>query len=459
MKRKIDQVLDNWLTNRKEAILLFGARQVGKTYSIRECFKRNNRPYVEINFATDKASLNLFSKLVSAEDFYIKLSLTAGASLTPHQTCIFLDEIQEIYRFREDLSKSDPELYHRTIDPITLMKKLVDDGKYRYAISGSLLGISLLEIQSNPVGYLDTYTLHPLNFEEFLWAKGVGEDVINYLRNQLLSTSKVDDAIHENLLNTLQQYLLVGGMPDAVSKYVKSLNLNEVMITQGQILNGYEKDVQKYAPWDQRILIGEAFRSIPSELNRKDKHFRKSRLDYPNAKNADVSDAFLWLANAGVAIPVFNVSEPTYPLRLSEDRKTVKLFANDIGLLSCQLFDKDGAAKVLNGDLSMNYGAPFENLAAVELAAKGYRLNYFNSKKIGEIDFLIQEKGRVIPLEIKSGAPNKGGKYAHPSLNNLLNVYQDIESAYVVSKSNLYKENGKITNIPIYMLTLFPDAF
>lgn len=458
MKRQIDAILDNWLANNKSAILLFGARQVGKTYSIRECFKRNNRRFVEINFATNKTALDLFSKLTSIDDFYVKLSLLSSSSLIDGESCVFLDEIQEIYRYREDLKKSEPSLYHQSIDLITLMKALVEENRFTYALSGSLLGLNLSEIQSNPVGYLDSYTMYPLSFEEFLMAKGIEGEIIDYLKRQFEDVKEVDSAIHDKMMGIYREYFLVGGMPQAVSSYLEHSDLSKVRTIQKQILLGYGQDIQKYAPSEKRILIGESFKNIPSELNRKDKHFRKSKLNYPNAKNLDLSDTFLWLTNAGVALATYNVNEPVYPLKLNEDRKTLKLFANDIGLLSYQLFDKEGSIKVLTGDCSTNFGAPFENAVAEELAYKGFGLNYWNSKKIGEVDFLIQHRGEVIPFEVKSGDPNRNGNFSHPALDNLLEVYPTIEKAYIVSKMNLFQENEKVINIPIYMLMFLPRA-
>lgn len=458
MRRKIDKVLDNWLSERKQAILLFGARQIGKTYSIRECLKRNKRPFVELNFSTDPTSLNLFSKLTNPEDFYMKLSLVSHSTLTPNKTCIFLDEIQEIYKYRKELQKSNPELYYKTIDPITLIKALVDEGRFRYVLSGSLLGINLSEIRSNPLGYLDVCTMYPMDFEEFLWAKGIGEEAISYLKKQLKTLTPVEETIHAKIMDALQQYLLVGGMPESVATYVKTSDLTKVRETQKQIFLGYEKDIQKYAPDKIKVLISESFKSIPSELNRKDKHFRKYKLEYQNSKNLDMTDIFLWLTNAGVALPTYNVSEPVYPLKLNEDRKTLKLFSNDIGLLSYQLFDKEGAIKFIQGDWSINYGAPFENVVAEELVSKGYPLFYFNSKKHGEIDFLIQIRGKIIPLEVKSGSPNKCGAYSHPALDDLLNTYKEIDKAFIISKNNIYRENDKVVNIPAYMLAFFPEA-
>ncbi len=205
-------------------------------------------------------------------------------------------------------------------------------------------------------------------------------------------------------------------LPETVSLFLESMDLEKVRTCQNQLLDGYQKYIQKYAPLEQRILISESYRRIPVERNRKDKHFRKSKFDYPNAKNLDLRDAFFWLTNADVALASYNVYESTYPLRLNEDRKTVKLFSNDIGLLSCQLFDRENAVKVMQGDCTINFGAPFENVVAEELASKGYPLYYYNHKKCGEIDFLIQKKGQIIPLEVKSGNPNATGKYEHHAL-------------------------------------------
>ncbi len=457
MKRKIDSILDNWLADRSQAIMLSGARQTGKTYSIKECFKRNNVPYAEINFATDKTALSLFTNLSRVDDFYAKLSLIASTKLIPHQTCVFLDEIQEIYQARETLLRNNPQAYHSSVDLITLIKKLVEDGRFRYALSGSLLGISLSGVASNPVGYLDTYTMHPLDFEEFLWAKQIGEDAILYLREHLLSLTPVEENIHTEILRLFKQYLLVGGMPEAVARFVSEGDLSRARIVQSQIIRGYHNDIQKYAPVESRILIGETYASLPGELNRKDKHFRKSKLDYPNSKNIDLAETFLWLTNAGVALPTYNVDEPAYPLTLSENRKTLKLFSSDIGLLSCQLFDKGGAAKILEGDLSINFGAPFENAVAQELSARGYRLYYYNGKKTGEIDFLIQQNGKIIPLEVKSGSPEKSGLYSHKALDNLMGIYPSIDKAFLVSQSNVFKENDSIINLPVYMLMFFPE--
>ncbi len=452
MKRKIDGTLDNWIKDRKQAILLFGARQVGKTHSLRACFERNNVPYVEINFHMNKVALELFSQLKDENDFYVKLSLVAKGKLEAGKTFVFLDEIQEVYAYRRELESKDPRLCRTTIDPITLMKSLVDEARYRYALSGSLLGISLSGIGSVPVGYLDTYTMYPLDFEEFLWANEVGEGAISYLRERFESLEKIDDTIHLSFLDFYRRYVLVGGMPEAVNAYCAKQDIKLVQAVQKQILNGYRADIRKYAPVEQRLLIEEAFKSIPNELSRRDKHFRKSSLDYPNAKNLDLGDAFLWLTNAGVALPVYNVFEPSYPLRLNEQRKTLKLFSNDIGLLCAQLLEGEGAIKIIEGDSSINFGAPYENVIAQEVFAHFEEApHYLNSKKCGEIDFLLQRRGEVIPVEVKSGSPGKDGLYPHKALDHLLLSYPKIKKAYLLSKENIGREGEKIISLPFYM--------
>ena len=295
-----------------------------------------------------------------------------------------------------------------------------------------------------------------MDFEEFLWANGVGNEAISYLKERFEKLEEVDKTIHQSFLDFYRRYVLVGGMPEAVATYCDSKNITAVQTVQKQILKGYRADIQKYAPVEQKLLITEAFDNIPNELNRKDKHFRKSTLDYPDAKNLDLGDAFLWLTNAGVALPVCNVSEPVYPLRLNEQRKTLKLFSNDIGLLCSQLLDRDGAIKIIEGDSSLNFGAPYENVIAQELFAHFEDApHYLNSKKYGEIDFLIQRKGEVLPLEIKSGSPNKNGFFAHKTFGNVLGAYPNIKKAYLLSQGNVAKEEKSIVLLPFYMSMFF----
>lgn len=453
MKRKIDTFLDDW-TNSNKALLVTGARQVGKTFSIREALKRNGFNLVEINFAKKTDALPMFSKLANLEDFYIKLSLTATGGLPKEGSCIFLDEIQLVYLRREKLLETDPELYDKTVDPITLSKAIIEDGKYKIVFSGSLLGVCLKGIKLNPVGYMDKVRMFPMDFEEYLWSKGIGDNVVTYLNKCYEDKVEVESSIHEKMMSIFREYILVGGMPEAVECFNTTLDFKKTDKIQKRIIDGYKDDVTKYADDEEKLILTESFETLPSELNRKDKHFKKSHLEnVPNGKNVNMENAFLWLTSAGIALPTYNVTDPTYPLKLNEQRSILKLFVSDIGLLSSSLLGVEGRIKVINGEKEVNYGAPYENVVAQELTAHGYApLHYYNSKKKGEIDFVLEKETDILPLEVKSGKSDSNGYYSHLALNNLLSSHEEIAQSFVFSEKNLFKENEKITNLPLYMV-------
>lgn len=456
IKRKIESILKNWKQNRNQAIMIVGARQVGKSYSIRKFLSEEFTSFEEINFANDSYALDLFSKLKNEEDFYTKLSLIRKKELIPGKSAIFFDEIQLIYKRRKQLEKNNPDIFNNTIDLITLIKPLVQTSKYRYAISGSLLGTSLDGILLNPTGYLDIHTMYPLDFEEYLWAKNTGNEVIDYLKKCYEGKNQVEQGVHSKFIKLFNEYVLVGGMPEAVKKFIETLDFKNVDLIQQQINNAYSLDITQYAPNELKVLINEAFKALPSELNKKNKRFVKTKIDYPGIKNMDISDCFLWLSGVGVAIPVFNVSEPTYPLLINENRKTLKLFSNDVGLLSSLLLGNEGRIKILNEELEINYGAPYENVIAQELKAHGYdSLHYWNDKKSGELDFVIEKNASIIPIEVKSGKSEADGYYNHKALTNCLNVYGKISEAVVLSRENAKRETDKIINLPIYMIMFF----
>lgn len=453
MRRKIDAFLDNWLKNEK-ALIVTGARQTGKTYAIREAFNRNGFRFVEINLDNDPNALSLFSKLTSAEDFYMKLSLISGEAETNGKAYVFLDEIQAVYIRREKIKKEDPKTYDETIDPITLSKKIVEDGRYKVVFSGSLLGVCLNGIRLNPLGYMDSLKMFPMDFEEYLWAKGVGDTAIKYIEKCYENRSLVDSTIHNRLMNLFKEYILVGGMPEVVSKFIETNNFQEIDKIQKQIIDGYKQDILKYIEDnDKKLIVSEAFESLPAELNRRDKHFKKSHLkNIPNSKNLDMENAFLWLTSAGIALPTYNVSDATFPLKLNEQRSALKLFASDIGLLSASLLGIKGRIMVLNDEKEINYGAPYENVIAQELTAHGYApTHYYNSKKNGEIDFVLENASDIIPIEVKSGKSNISGYYDHAALNKVLSIHKEITEAFVLSSKNLSKETERITNLPLYM--------
>ena len=426
IERKVEQRLERFRQEDK-ALLITGARQVGKTFIIREFGKQAYQSFIEINFLEDKTAASLFENARDSRDLLLRLSAIADKPLIPGQTLIFFDEVQEC-----------PEI-------VTAIKFLVEEGSYRYILSGSLLGVDLKDIRSVPVGYMDIVQMYPLDFEEFALANRVSPNVIDALREAFEEKRPVDAVVHERMMALFRLYLVVGGMPAAVMKYLETNNLRDVIGEQQAIIALYKKDIARYDP-EEQLYLEDIFDLIPSELNCKNKRFILKNLN-ENFKFSRYSNSFLWLKDAGVALPTFCVAEPTVPLRLSKSSNLFKLFLSDVGLLASMYMDHI-QVKILNGEKSINFGAVYENAAAQELKAHGFDLYYFNSKKQGELDFLIERNGHVLPIEIKSGKDYT----KHAALSNVLaNEDYDIPEAYVFQNDNV-SQTGKITYYPIYML-------
>lgn len=426
IERKVEQRLERFRQEDK-ALLITGARQVGKTFIIREFGKQAYQSFIEINFLEDKTAASLFENARDSRDLLLRLSAIADKPLISGQTLIFFDEVQEC-----------PEI-------VTAIKFLVEEGSYRYILSGSLLGVDLKDIRSVPVGYMDIVQMYPLDFEEFALANRVSPNVIDALREAFEEKRPVDAVVHERMMALFRLYLVVGGMPAAVMKYLETNNLRDVIGEQQAIIALYKKDIARYDP-EEKLYLEDIFDLIPSELNCKNKRFILKNLN-ENFKFSRYSNSFLWLKDAGVALPTFCVAEPTVPLRLSKSSNLFKLFLSDVGLLASMYMDHI-QVKILNGEKSINFGAVYENAAAQELKAHGFDLYYFNSKKQGELDFLIERNGHVLPIEIKSGKDYT----KHAALSNVLaNEDYDIPEAYVFQNDNV-SQTGKITYYPIYML-------
>lgn len=454
LKRKVDEYLKVWYSHRKQALLIKGARQIGKTFSIKEFGNHNFENVIEINFVLNPSLIKSFYAIEDYKQMMLRISLLYGQKLVPGKTLIFFDEIQLLYEKREE-EKKNGTLDYSLSDLITIMKDAVSVGEYRFILSGSLLGITLNSVKSFPVGYLDEYQMYPLDFEEFLWAKGVGNDVISYVNERFLNKEKVDEEINKRLLELFKEYVLIGGMPEVLETYINSNNLYLVDMAQKQIINNYKSDITTYIhDENKRIRVKDIYNSIPSELNSKNKRFISSHvIDKNYLKNNDLKDDFLWLTNAGVAIPVYNVTDPVLPLVLSSNRKTLKLFINDIGLLGSMLLTTGIREKILNNELVINYGAPFENVIAQELYSHGFNdsLFYYNSKSNGEVDFIIEYDNEVLPIEVKSGKPKEMNYYNHYALDRLITKY-NIQKAYVFGMTNVIRENDCIYNLPLYMI-------
>lgn len=435
MKRQCEERIQEWIDNSDKALLIYGARQVGKTYAIREVLKRNDIAFFEINFQERDDILKAISDTASAEELSMRLALYSDVPLIERESVIFLDEIQ---------------LYP---DIITKIKFLVDEGKYRFILSGSNLGVELNGIKSIPVGYIDMFQMYPMNLFEFAIALGIGEDVISYLRECFDEEKPVDEVIHKRMLNAFYYYLICGGMPAVVKEFIASRNLRAIRQEQLSIVRQYKADFVKYENDDRKLRIISIFDSIPAQLNQQNRKFVFTQLD-KELKFERYENSFLWLKDAAVAIPIYIASQPKPPLVLSKATNQFKLFMSDVGLLtSCYPDYVSKALLDMNPEYEINNGALFENFIAQELVGLGVTPYYFKSRGIGEIDFLIEYDNQIIPLEIKSGKSFK----AHKALNNLLESSEySIKKGYVLSPSNVERD-GDVTYMPIYMAGMFGE--
>ena len=428
IKRKISHFISDYYKNNRNALLITGARQIGKTFSIRE-FGRSFKTFVEINFVETPEAIEIFKGAKSSNDILLRLSALTTTPLIKGETLIFFDEVQKC-----------PEI-------VTAIKFLVDEGSYRYILSGSLLGVELKDLRSEPVGYMGIKDMYPIDFEEFISYIGINENIISTLRQAWEQRIPVDQLIHTKMMELFRLYLIVGGMPAVVSKYLETNNLQEVIAIQQDIIRLYRRDIAQYDP-NNKLYIEEIFNLIPPELNAKNKRFILKRLN-ENAKFERYQNSFLWLTNAGVALPVYNVEEPKTPLLLARSRNLFKLFQNDIGLLAAQ-YAEGIQLRIIKGDKDINYGSIYENAVAQEFAAHGITPYYYNNKKRGELDFVIELNGRVVPIEVKSGKDYE----VHRALSNIMDCGEyDLPEAIILTNDNLQVVN-KFIYAPIYM-TMF----
>ena len=428
ISRKIDKEFEDfYASDRNKALLVTGARQVGKTYSIREFARTHFDNFIEINFLENKSAEGLFANASDAGDILLRISALADAPMVPGKTLIFFDEVQ--------VAK----------DIITAIKFLVEEGSFKYILSGSMLGVELKDIRSVPVGYMDIIEMFPLDFEEFIMANGVSKRIIDVLSESFEFRKPIDEFIHKRMMSLFELYLIVGGMPAAVNVYLRTNNLKDVIKEQKNIIQLYKMDIGQYDP-EHKLYLEEIFELIPSELNAQNKRFILKNLN-EHMKFSRYENSFIWLKEAGVALPVFCASEPTVPLKLSSATNLFKLFMSDVGLLA-STYMNGIQIKILNHETEINFGSVYENAVAEELKAHGYELYYFKSKKQGELDFVIEDEGTVLPLEVKSGKNYK----KHVALSNVMgNRDYNIPRAFVLHNGNV-ETAGNITYYPIYFV-------
>ena len=432
LSRKLDNFIEKHYENNKSALLLKGARQVGKTSAIRKYARKQKMNLIEINFYEDDSACGIFKGSQNAKDVLLRISAHTKKKTSLPNTMIFFDEVQKC-----------PEV-------ITWIKFLVDEGSCKYALSGSLLGVELKGVESVPVGYMAVKEVFPLDMEEFARCLGLSDEVLTSVEEAFDKKIPVDKVVHDALMKMVHLYLVVGGMPAAVQAYIDTNDLNVVEEKQKEIIDLYKWDISQYDP-NKKLEINEIFNLIPSELDAKNKRFILKNLN-EHARFSRYENSFLWLKNAGVAIPTMNIKEPTFSFKLNELRNLFKLFQNDVGLLTSQ-YASGIQLHLLQGEVKQNYGAIYENLVAQELYCHGFggddhELHYFNSKKQGELDFVIAQKGKVIPIEVKSGKDYE----RHNALTNVLtNDDYNIDFAYILTNDNLRVEDKRIY-MPIYML-------
>ena len=433
MYRKDSAFIADWINNSNKALLVTGARQIGKTWLIREEIKKSGYTKFEVNFIDQPDMIEYLNAEMSAEDFLLKLKLIMPENCKPHKTVVFFDEIQKC-----------PEI-------VTKIKFLVDEGSFKYAMSGSLLGIELKGIASAPVGYLTILRMYPMDFEEFMVANNVSAATLDMLKEKYETNSPVDEFIHQKLLLMFFVYLIVGGMPDAVKTYIATKDIREVDKIQRDITTLYKEDFSQYEQEDKKLKLKSIYDIIPAELNKQNKRFIFTMLD-KELKFDRYENSFLWLKDAGVVLPVYNVDAPVIPLMTSKSSNVFRLFSSDIGLLT-SAYPAETKIELINKNAEVNNGAHFENAVAQQLTANGFEPYFCKKKNIGEMDFAIEMSGKVIPIEVKSGKAYK----SHKALDNFMNVTDyHLNKAYVFSVENV-ETDGNITYLPIYMCYLLKE--
>lgn len=432
LKRKAYQDLLNWKNNtRGKALCIIGARQIGKTTLIREFGKNEYKHFAEINFVTDKRAADIFHGKLTAEEIITNLTAYLQMPLEEGETLILFDEIQECPEVR------------------SAVKFLVEDGRFDYIESGSLLGVRYKDVRSYSVGFEQMLPMYPLDFEEYLWANGVQEQTISYLRNCYEQKKTVSETVHQTLCKLFYSYLVVGGMPETVQIYIDTHDIAKVVQNQRSILDLYRLDIAKYATDSDKIKIKAIFDSIPAQLNEKNRRFKVNSVD-PNARILRYEDCFNWLADAGVALPCYNVTEPQPPLQLNEKRNLFKLYMNDVGLL-CAACMENIQFDLLMGNMDVNMGSILENVFAQNLKSNGFELRYFDSKKVGELDFVLQRGVSAEVVEIKSGSDYK----KHLAMDHAVKTENwKFGNCIVFSKSNVEEENG-VLYLPWYMVIFY----
>ncbi|CAK7016324.1 ATP-binding protein [Bacteroides rodentium] len=436
--RKIESDIRSYLQSASNKVLVVdGARQIGKSYIIRHAGQSLFKNYIEINMEADKLGDRVFAEAKTVSDFYLALSVVAGDKMkSKTDTLVFIDELQAYDHL------------------LTLIKFLKEDDRFTYIASGSLLGVTLKNTSSIPLGSIEVKHMYPMDFEEFLIANGVGELVIQTMRAHFMERRSLPDVLHAKILDLFKKYLIVGGLPDAVNTFVEEKNVMAIRQIQADIHALYGIDASKYEKEHSRLKIQRIYSLIPSNLENKKKRVVAKEIEGKKGKRmADYEDEFDYLISAGVALEVKAISKPSYPLMENSGKNLLKLYLNDVGLLT-GLFFKNNILAVMQDVRSINLGSVYETVVAQELRAHGFNLYYYDNKSHGEVDYLIDDVDHltVMPLEVKSGKDYT----VHSALNRFLEVEEyNIREAFVLSNEQMVFQKGGITYVPIYYIMFF----
>ncbi len=434
LNRKIQQTLNEYFNSNRDKILIIdGARQIGKSYIIRHEGRANFPNFIEVNMIDDRDGARVFADVKGTEDFYVRLSAVAGRRLgTKDNTLVFLDEIQAY-----------PSM-------LTLLKFLCDEGRFTYVASGSLLGVTMHKTLSIPGGRIQVEHMYPLDFEEFLWANGVGKEVIDSMRKMFKNKESFNDGLHRRMLELFKTYLLVGGLPQAVNAYLDSQNIYRVRKIHEEIFSLYKEDASQYS-MQEKLQIRRIYDLIPSYMENRKKRLHFNDVEEKRGKAArDYADDIEYLISAGVALEVRAIANPTFPLVSSAKKNLLKLYLNDVGLLTYVLF-KNNVTAIKDDQLSINLGSVYETVVATELMAHGHTLFYYDNKQKGEVDFLIDDYDNLtaLPIEVKSGKDYS----IHRALDRFIaNPDYRVQSALVLSNEGESRTENATTYLPIYFI-------
>ena len=437
LKRKVDTYLTIWKKNPdRKPLIIKGARQIGKTRSIEWFASQNYKSVIQINFVEQTKYREIFNDGFEVDSILKNISLlNPEFKFIPGETIFFFDELQACPNCA------------------TSLKFFKLDGRFDVICSGSLMGISYKEIESNSVGYKEDYEMHSMDFEEFLWAKGYSEEFIDGLYAQMIELKPLSALQMDTLMELFRDYVIIGGMPEVVATYIRNKNFSGTLTIQRQLLKDYEEDITKYVEGLDKAKVKAVYNHISTFLAKENKRFQITKIG-KNARNRDYIGCVEWLADAGVVNICYCINQPELPLKGNYDPKLYKIYFKDTGLLIASLDEEAQEDLRANKNLGTYKGAIYENIVGDMLVKQGYQLYYYNSDKPAlEMDFFVRDADSLIPVEVKA---TDG---ATASLNNLLkeNKYPDIKYGVKLGYKNI-GFNGKSYTFP-YFLTFLLKRF